>query len=66
VCLTKNENEIYQEFVARGKENKLASKIKIADIEDNIDVLRLEALDETDLARIKKYHSAWRSLNDKN
>jgi (p)ppGpp synthase/HD superfamily hydrolase len=65
VCLSKNENEDYQDFVARAKKNKLAAKIKIADIEDNIDVLRLASLDESDLARIKKYHAAWQFLNDK-
>jgi (p)ppGpp synthase/HD superfamily hydrolase len=60
--LTRNENEEYQDFVARAKKNKLAAKVKIADIEDNIDVLRLRSLDEPDLARIKKYPSAWRFL----
>jgi len=60
--LTRNENEDYQEFVSRAKKNSLAAKVKIADIEDNIDVLRLTSLDEYDLARIQKYHSAWRFL----
>ena len=62
--LSKNENEEYQDFVARAKKNKIAARVKIADIEDNIDVLRLSALDEYDLARIKKYHSAWRFLQE--
>ena len=62
--LTKMENEEYQDFVARAKKNKIAANVKIADIEDNIDVLRLSSLDEKDLARIKKYHSAWRFLKD--
>lgn len=62
--LSRNEHEDYQVFVARTKKNRLAAKIKIADIEDNIDVLRLPSLDEYDLARIKKYHSAWRSLQE--
>ena len=61
-CLSRNANEEYLDFVARAKKNKIAGKVKIADIEDNIDVLRLSALDEKDLARIKKYHSAWRLL----
>ena len=64
VCLSKNANEEYQDFVARAKKNKLAAKVKIADIEDNIDVLRLASLNENDLARIKKYHTAWLFLND--
>src|SRR5215207_8065162 len=62
--LSRKENEDYQDFVARAKKNKLAAKVKIADIEDNIDVLRLTSLDEYDLARIKKYHSAWRFLKE--
>lgn len=64
-CLSRHENEDYQDFVGRTKKNELAAKIKIADIEDNIDVLRLASLNETDLTRIKKYHSAWQFLNDK-
>jgi len=62
--LSKSEGEDYQDFVARAKRNKIAAKVKIADIEDNIDVLRLSSLDEWDLARIKKYHTAWRLLKD--
>ena len=65
VCLSKTENEDYQDFVARAKKNELAARVKIADIEDNIDVLRLPTLDEYDLARVQKYHSAWQFLNDK-
>ena len=63
--LSRNENESYEDFIARAKKNRLAAKVKIADIEDNIDVLRLESLNEDDLARVKKYHSAWQFLNDK-
>ncbi len=64
VCLTKNEGEDYQDFVTRAKKNILARKVKIADIEDNINVLRLASLDETSFARIKKYHIAWQFLNN--
>jgi (p)ppGpp synthase/HD superfamily hydrolase len=62
--LSKDEDEEYMDFVARTKKNRLAAKVKLADIEDNIDVLRLTSLDENDLARIKKYHSAWRFLKE--
>jgi (p)ppGpp synthase/HD superfamily hydrolase len=63
-CLTRKEGEDYMEFVARAKRNTIAAKVKIADIEDNIDVLRLAALDEADLARVRKYHAAWRLLKE--
>lgn len=62
--LTRKEGEDYMEFVARAKTNKLATKVKRADIEDNIDVLRLASLDEHDLARVRKYHEAWRLLQE--
>ena len=64
--LSKNEGEEYQDFVIRAKKNQLAAKVKIADIEDNIDVLRLQSLDDYDLARVKKYHSAWHLLHETN
>ena len=63
-CLSKNEGEDYMDFVARAKKNRLAARVKIADIEDNIDVLRLASLNESDLARIQRYHAAWRLLQE--
>ena len=39
-------------------------KVKIADIEDNINVLRLEELFQKDLERVKKYHEAWTYLTN--
>ena len=62
--LTKNEDEDYMDFVARAGKNRIAAAVKLADIEDNIDVLRLSSLGEEDLARIRKYHAAWHLLKD--
>jgi (p)ppGpp synthase/HD superfamily hydrolase len=66
LCLTKKADENYQDFVLRAKHNAIARKVKIADIEDNINVLRLPSLTEKDLARIAKYHAAWQVLNEAN
>lgn len=63
LCLTKQAGENYADFVLRAKQNSLARKVKIADIEDNINVLRLSTVTEKDLARIAKYHAAWQVLN---
>ncbi len=63
-CLTKISGESYEEFIKRVLKNELASKIKKADIEDNINVLRLKSVSESDLERIAKYHKAWQSLNE--
>ena len=61
--LTKKEGESYEEFTNRVVDNKLAAKIKKADIEDNMNILRLESLSEKDLQRVAKYHKAWHSIN---
>lgn len=66
LCLTKQADETYQDFVLRAKQNPIAKKVKIADIEDNLNVLRISNLTDKDLARIAKYHAAWHVLNDAN
>lgn len=60
--LTKIKGETYDQFIDRVLENKLATKIKKADIEDNINVLRLNSLSTKDLERIAKYHKAWNKI----
>ena len=62
--LTKQDGETYQAFIERAKQNKLARKVKIADIEDNINLLRLSEVGQKDLDRVAKYHKAWGKLNE--
>ena len=64
LCLTKQAGEDYSDFVLRAKQNAIARKVKIADIEDNINVLRISTLTEKDLARVAKYHTAWQVLKN--
>ena len=63
VLLTKTRSENYKNFIKKLSTNKLASKVKKADIEDNINVLRLDSLGDSDLERVKKYHRAWKMLD---
>lgn len=62
-CVTKREGESYDQFVERAASNPVARKVKIADIEENMDVRRLPNLGEKDWERMKKYLAAWRTLN---
>jgi len=62
LCLTKKVNEPYDAFIDRVLKNKIASRVKIADIEDNMNILRLYSLSDEDLKRLKKYHEAWKKL----
>ena len=62
-CVTKySEEEDYQEFIKRAATNKIATKVKMADIEDNLDLSRLGTLTEKDLIRIEKYKKALKYL----
>jgi len=62
-CLTRRENEDYENFILRASQNILAKKIKIEDIKDNLDLTRLNNITKTDLQRIEKYHRALKVLD---
>jgi (p)ppGpp synthase/HD superfamily hydrolase len=64
--LTKRESEEnhYEVFIQRVSENPMARKIKVADLEDNMNVTRLAEVTEKDLARINKYYRAWITLRE--
>ena len=61
-CLTHREGESYEQFVERVRTNAIARQIKIADLEDNMNVRRINQLGPRDLERLEKYHRAWRVL----
>lgn len=62
-ALSRQPNESYEAFIERLRPNPLAVKVKLADLRDNMNPLRLEKLTERDLERLAKYHQAWRVLN---
>lgn len=43
-CLTKRKDENYTDFIERISKNPLAIKVKINDLEDNMNITRLEKL----------------------
>lgn len=61
-ALTNPPDGVYAEFIAGISYNPDAIRVKLADIEDNLDVRRIEELTDKDLARIRKYHQAWHRL----
>jgi len=60
--LTKREGEEYDQFIKRVKRNPLARKVKIADIEDNLDLGRIKNPKKRDFTRIEKYRRALSEL----
>jgi len=60
--LTRLEGEEYEEFIRRVKHNPLARKVKIADIEDNLNLGRIRKPKKHDFMRIEKYRRALSEL----
>lgn len=62
-CVTKlSDDEPYDAFIERVKQNPLAIKVKINDLTDNMDLKRLPYLTEKDFERLQKYVSAYNEL----
>ena len=53
--LTKEEIDDYPMYIKRVKTNKLATKIKLKDLEHNMDLTRLDEITDEDKNRAKKY-----------
>ena len=62
--LTKKENDDYLMYIKRVKTNKLATKVKIKDLEHNRDLTRLDEVTDKDRKRSMKYWKAIRYLED--
>lgn len=66
--ITRQENETYNEFIDKivNSNNLLAIKVKIADLEDNMDLSRISNVTEKDINRVnKRYKPAHEKLLNK-
>ncbi len=54
-----SEDEDYDHFIDRIMANPLAIRVKLNDLQDNLDVRRMEQLSEKDLKRLNKYLRAY-------
>lgn len=63
-ALTKqSDDEDYEHFVERTRKNPLAIRVKLNDLQDNMDVRRIPGeMGEKDVKRMNKYLKAWRTL----
>jgi (p)ppGpp synthase/HD superfamily hydrolase len=61
--VTRREGESYEEFVSRSLAHPISRRVKLADLDDNMDIRRLSApLNEKDLERLQRYRRAWDRL----
>jgi (p)ppGpp synthase/HD superfamily hydrolase len=60
--VTRRSHESYAEFVQRAKNDPVARQVKLADLEDNMDVRRLQQITPKDAQRLQRYLENWRTL----
>jgi (p)ppGpp synthase/HD superfamily hydrolase len=63
-CLTKREGETYEAFIERVRPHPLARRVKLADLEDNMDVRRLLTVGAKETERLARYRAAWARLKE--
>jgi len=61
-ALTRREGESYEDLIERAAANPLARAVKIADLEDHLDLRHAGEIKEDDLERMRRQHRAWRRL----
>lgn len=63
--VTRRDDETYDEFVQRSRQHPVSLRVKLADLEDNMDIRRLPAeMQEQDFERLKRYRRAWEVLRN--
>lgn len=60
--LTHDKGVPYMDYIAEIKKNRIATKVKLADLRHNSDLTRLSIIDEKSLKRKEKYEKAIRFL----
>jgi (p)ppGpp synthase/HD superfamily hydrolase len=60
--LTRRADESYDEFAERAGRHPVARRVKIADLEDNMDLRRIGQVTDKDIERVNRYLRAWRLL----
>lgn len=62
LSVTKQDGESYEAFVRRAAQHPLGKAVKLADLEDNMDIRRLKQISDEDVKRLQKYLRAWQYL----
>lgn len=63
--LTKKFGQNYQEYIEEVSKDPLALRVKIADLQHNMDITRLKTLGNESVNRLRQYHTAFKFLVEK-
>ena len=64
-ALTKARRRVTADAARRASQNPIARQVKLADVEDNMNLSRLSAPTEKDYARLREYEQVKRLLENK-
>ena len=64
LSVTRNKDESYEDFIKRARLNSIGKQVKLHDLEDNMDITRLNELTEKDIHRLNKYLKAYKYLKE--
>ena len=62
LSVTRNEDEDYYEFITRAAENPIGKVVKLHDLEDNMDIRRLDSIDDRMRDRLNRYIHSYHFL----
>ena len=62
--LTHDKSVPYLDYVRKVKDNPIAREVKMSDLQDNMNLTRLKTVTDVDLQRVKKYHEAYKMLEE--
>ena len=61
-CMTHDKTVSYFDYIKKISTNSIATKVKLADLRDNMDLSRLDNVNDEDLKRLKKYKESYQYL----
>ncbi|MCB1225873.1 MAG: hypothetical protein KDK99_08705 [Verrucomicrobiales bacterium] len=61
--LTHDDAVPYEDYIQRVKTDPIATEAKLADLQDNMDIRRLDTVDDKAIIRFRKYLAAYRVLS---
>lgn len=64
-AISVRDNEQYDDYLVRVGKNRIAVRVKINDLTDNMDIRRLNEINYQSLARLQKYLKAYKQLTEK-
>ncbi len=63
-AMTRRDNESYDAYMNRVQGNKIAVRVKLNDLTDNMDIRRWEEVSYHELVRLQKYLKAYKQLTE--